>query len=422
VSRQKRPQEIALTVFFMAALFAATTAAAQVETVLHSFAGTFTDGSYPLSNLIVDKAGNLYGTTVGGGPAGLGTVFELSPQAGGGWKVKILHSFNNGSSDGYSPYAGLILDASGNLYGATSAGGSGDCGIDVGCGTVFEVTQVGGAWRERILYNFKGNGVDGYGPLGGVIFDGSGKLYGVTNFGGVYSQGVVFELTPKAGEWGEHLLHTFHHDGRKNLDGANPVPGLVSDASGNLYGTTTDGGAYGYGTVFEMVRGAEGIWTEKILYSFNNHLTDGLVPDAGVVFDSSGNLYGTNVGGGRYAEGTVFELVSQSGGNWSEAILHNFSADGTDGFPPEGGVIFDTSGSLFGTTVNGGSGSNPSGTIYKLTPSSGGTWTEDILFNFSGSSGSSPGASLVFDASGNVYGTTQGGGAYDAGTVFELTP
>jgi len=421
MSRQKR-QKITLTVFVMAALFAATTAAAQVETVLHSFTGPFTDGSNPLSNLVVDKAGNLYGTTYAGGAVGLGTVFELSPQAGGGWTEEILHNFNNESSDGYFPYAGLTIDASGNLFGTTSTGGIGDCEIDMGCGTVFELTHVGGAWREKIIYSFKG-GVDGFSPLGGVIFDGSGKLYGVTNLGGAYSQGVVFELILKAGEWGEHLLHTFHHDGEKHLDGANPVPGLVCDALGNLYGTTTDGGAYGYGTVFEMVRGAGESWAEKILYSFNNNLTDGLVPDAGVIFDSSGNLYGTNVGGGQYAEGTVFELVPQSGGSWSEVVLHNFSADGTDGFPPQGGVIFDTSGSLYGTTVNGGSGINPSGIVYKLTPSSGGAWTENILFNFGESgSGSSPAASLVFDASGNLYGTTQSGGTYNFGTVFELVP
>jgi uncharacterized repeat protein (TIGR03803 family) len=419
--RQEVSLRSTITILAAALLFAATTAAAQVETALHNFGNTTRDGSYPLSNLIFDSAGNLYGTTGEGGAYGYGTVFELSPQSGGGWTEKDLHSFNFNGIDGFNPYAGLIFDASGNLYGTTSDGGSGgNCGID-GCGTVFELTQVGGVWRERILYSFKDNGVDGFGPLGGVIFGSSGRLYGVTAFGGAYGQGIVFELAYKSGAgWSEHILHTFHHDGTTNFDGANPLEALISDSSGNLYGTANGGGTHGWGTVFEMSPATGGAWTEKTVYNFNNNGSDGNTPVAGVIFDASGNLYGTTVNGGTAGLGTVFELVNQGGGNWSEAILHSFSQNGTDGFHPEGGVIFDGSGNLFGTTADGGNASSPNGIVYELTPS-GGAWTETILFNFS-RSGASPQASLVFGASGNLYGTTSSGGAFNLGTVFELTP
>jgi len=421
--RKKSLISLTLTVLATAALFAATTAAAQVETVLHNFGSKSQDGAYPLSTLVFDSAGNLYGTTGEGGVCGYGVVFELSPKSGGGWTEKNLHSFNFNGADGFYPYAGLIFDSAGNLYGTTSDGGDGgDCGVD-GCGTVFELLpQSGGAWMERIVYSFKANGVDGFGPLGGLVFDSSGHLYGVTAFGGAYGQGIVFELAPKTGGgFGERILHTFHYDGTSFFDGANPLAGLVSDASGNLYGTANGGGAHGWGAVFEMKRSASGGWSEKSLYSFDHNGTDGVTPIAGVTFGSSGNLYGTTVNGGVSGLGTVFELTPQTGGNWSEAILHSFSQNDTDGFNPYGGVLFDASGNLYGTTAGGGSGSSAAGTVYELTPTSGGEWNEDILFSFS-RSGSSPEAGLVFDASGNLYGTTQSGGAFNLGTVFEITP
>jgi uncharacterized repeat protein (TIGR03803 family) len=334
---------------------------------------------------------------------------------------KILHSFNFNRIDGTYPYATLIFDASGNLYGTTSSGGAGTCGTN-GCGTVFELLpQSGGAWTERILYSFKNNGIDGFGPLAGVVFDSSGNLYGTTSGGGAFELGTVFELSPKAGGgWGERLLHTFHYDGKTFFDGSVPYARLVVDTAGNLYGTTNQGGGHGFGTVFEVVHTAGGGWALKTLHSFNPDGTDGIYPFTGVVFDKSGNLCGATYNGGAHGYGSVFELTPQSNGSWSETIVHSFNQDGTDGTDPYGGVVLDAAGNIFGTTANGGGARNPSGTVFELTPSSGG-WTENVLYSFD-KTGTSPEASLVLDSAGNLYGTTRVGGAFNYGTVFEITP
>jgi uncharacterized repeat protein (TIGR03803 family) len=289
-----------------------TTGGDWTEKVLHSFNGT--DGSYVQAGLIIDSAGNLYGTTYGGGTYGDGTVFELTPNshvADRGWTEKVLHNFNNDGTDGVYPYAGLIIDASGNLYGTTSYGGTYDCYDDDGyhCGTVFELTPMaGGVWKEKVLHSF-GNGTDAAYPYGGLAFDAAGNLYGTTYGGGTYSDGTVFELTPNShvadGGWTEEVLHSFG----TGTDAAYPHGGLIIDAAGNLYGMTYRGGFYGYGTVFELTPRAGGDWTEEVLHSFNNNGTDGVDPYAGLMFDSAGNLYGTTYGGGAYSHGTVFEIV-----------------------------------------------------------------------------------------------------------------
>jgi uncharacterized repeat protein (TIGR03803 family) len=223
------------------------------EKVLHSFKNNGNDGSSSYASLIFDGVGNLYGTTAGGGAKSLGTVFELRPKTGGGWTEKLLHSFIDSGKDGYYPEAGLIFDASGNLYGTTAFGGSGSC--TDGCGTVFELTpKTGGGWTEKILHNLNNNGKDGYYPFArGLIFDGAGNLYGTTESGGSGSCrdgcGTVFELTPKTGGgWTEKVLYNFKNNSR---DGRKPGAGLIFDASGNLYGTTY-GGGHGGGTVFEI--------------------------------------------------------------------------------------------------------------------------------------------------------------------------
>jgi uncharacterized repeat protein (TIGR03803 family) len=276
------------------------------ERVLHNFVND-KDGMFPDASLVFDKAGNLYGTTSQGGQYSLfGTVFELSPSSGGKWAERILHNFNNNGRDGYQPLAGLIVDASGNLYGETSQGGS---GTGCSCGTVFELSPgKNGVWTEKVLHNFNNNGKDGFYPYQGLILDVSGNLYGTTYQGGTHRNGTVFELSPGAhGRWTEHVLHSF--DGN---DGANPAAGLSLDAAGNLYGTTQSGGTYSEGTVFELSPGTNGKWMERVLHSFSNNGKDGTWPEAAVIFDSSGNLYGTTRTGGAYGNGTVFEIVGAS--------------------------------------------------------------------------------------------------------------
>ena len=220
-----------------------------------------------------------------------------------------------------------------------------------------------------MLYSFINNGTDGIVPDGGVIFDGAGNLYGTTFSGGTHSEGTVYELTPAGGGgWTEKVLHSFDQNG---TDGAFPAAALIFDTAGNLYGTTAGGGTYSKGTVFELTPVGGGTWTEKVLYSFGNG-TDGFSPYSGLVFDAAGNLYGTAYYGGTYSRGTVFELSPGAGGTWTEKVLHSFG-NGTDASQPFSGLTFDTAGNLYGTTEVGGA--HTAGTVYELTPAGGGTWT-----------------------------------------------
>ena len=280
----------------------ATAGGAWTEKVLHNFNHNGTDGYWPIASPILDAAGNLYGTTFQGGAYDLGTVFELTP-TGGGWTETVLHTFS-GYTDGGSPWAGLVFDTAGNLYGTTPYGG------DYYAGTVFELTPTaGGGWTKQVLHSFSPDCTDGYEPYAGLIFDTAGNLYGTTSAGGTYScngsqGGTVFELTPtEGGGWTETVLHSFNSNG---TDGIIPYASLVFDTAGNLYGTTVSGGTYNYGTVFKLSPG-EGGWTETVLHTFNG--TDGAAPYAGLIRDAAGNLYGTTFLGGAYGGGTVFELT-----------------------------------------------------------------------------------------------------------------
>jgi uncharacterized repeat protein (TIGR03803 family) len=309
--------------------------------------------------LISDASGALYSTTEAGGAFGVGTVFQLTPPAvaGGGWTETVLHSFNG--SDGEYPYAGLISDASGTFYSDTNWGGT------YGKGTVFKLTPptvAGGGWTETVVHSFAGS--DGFEPVGSLISDASGALYGVTNRGGISDLGTVFKLTPPSvagGSWTEQVLYTF----TGGTDGAVPQAGVIFDASGALYGTTYVGGANGSGTVFKLTPPAVGggAWIETILYSFSG--SDGATPFTTLIFDASGALYGTTLGGGAFGVGTVFQLTppSVAGGAWTETILHSFA--GSDGARPYAGLISDPYGALYGTTSAGGT--NGAGTVFKLT-------------------------------------------------------
>jgi uncharacterized repeat protein (TIGR03803 family) len=376
--------------------------AADAEKVLHSFTGG--DGSIPYPAVIFDAKGNLYGTTALGGASGAGAVFELIP-SNGKWTEKVLHSFNG--QDGAEPFASLIFDAKGNLYGTTEAGGAN------GDGTVFELTSSKGSWTETTLYNF--NGQDGNEPEGGVVFDAKGNLYGTTTLGGTYDDGTVFELTSSGGKWTERVLHNFNPSGK---DALFPEASVVFDSNGNLYGTTYGGGANGAGTVFELTPTSKGAWTAKVLHSFNLNGKDGIVPEAALIFDAKGNLYGTTSAGGTNNEGTVFELTP-SNGKWTEKVLYSFSHSG--GSVLFSGITFDAKGNLYGSTYAGGKYSY--GTVFELTPANG-KWAEQVLHSFDPNNGDGllSTAGVAFDKKGNLYGTTYEGGASGNGVVFEISP
>jgi|HubBroStandDraft_6_1064221.scaffolds.fasta_scaffold62555_2 uncharacterized repeat protein (TIGR03803 family) len=402
---------------------------AATETVLYNFS-VGAGGSYPYASLVFDAAGNLYGTTEEGGIYDQGVVFELTLKADGGWTKKVVHMFNPNARDGALPYAGLIIDKVGDLYGTTALGGDLACNEGFGCGIVFELTPKGnGDWKETVLYRF--NGANGFQPLGNVVFDGAGNLYGTTAVGGAYGDGTVFELMPKAGGgWTERVLHNFD---RGTNDGVSPYAGVILDSTGNLYGTTVGGGTYDWGTVFELTPKAGGGWKEKILHNFNNNHKDGAAPQASLVFDALGNLYGTTRVGGSAGGcstegcGTVFELTPEADGGWTEKVVHTFRFNGADGHFPTASLILDASDNLYGTTLAGGTHND--GTAFELTPKADGVWTEVVLHSFylnHGTDGTSPSAGLIFDASGNLYGTTSEGGTgtckYGCGTAFEITP
>jgi uncharacterized repeat protein (TIGR03803 family) len=398
---------------FTVALLAASSGAN--EKVVHNFGTGHNNGLSPYTGLIFDGSGNLYGTTVMGGSENGGTVFETSPNGSGGWTTRVLYNFGISGTDGQQPYAGLIFDGAGNLYGTTSAGGS------EGYGTVFELTPNGsGGWREVTLHNFGIAYTDGIYPYAGLIFDGSGNLYGTTSKGGSEGHGTVFEMTPNgSGGWTEMVLHNF---GITGTDGMGPYADLIFDAAGNLYGTTALGGSEGEGTVFEMTPNGSGGWTERVLHNFGIGDADGLYSYAGLIFDSAGNLYGTTAGGGSADDGTVFEMTSNGSGGWTERVLHNFGISGTDGMGPYAGLIFDAAGNLYGTTALGGS--EGEGAVFEMTPNGSGGWTEVALHNFgiSDTDGQQPHAGLIFDSAGSLYGTTSLGGSQNDGTVFEVIP
>ncbi len=389
--------------------------------VLHRF-GKGIDGQGPDAALILDREGNLYGTTSAGGASGGGTVFQLTTNSNGGWTESVLYNLPGGAA-GYFPFAGLVLDSAGNLYGAASLGGDNSCDI-AGCGTIFKLTaNSNGSWTPSVLHTF--TGADGDGPYGSLVFDAAGKnLFGTTIAGGAGTEctggcGVVFELTPNSdGTWTESVLHSF-----AGADGQAPRAAIVFDAAGkNLFGTTVLGGSGtlctgGCGVVFELTPNSDGTWTESVLHSFTG--ADGIVPYDALVLDAAGNLYGTTSGGGSSANGVVFKLTPKADGSWKETVLHNFRD--APCAEPIGGLIFDPAGSLYGTTWSGASGN---GTVFKMIPNSNGGWTFTALHAFAGMPGTQPFDSLVLDTAGRLYGTTSacGSDAGCSGTVFEVIP
>ena len=420
---------------------------AQTENVLYSFTGA-TDGGFPLSSLLLDNGGNLYGTSSQGGYLsgcalrGCGVVYRLSPNSSG-WTETVLYTFTGGI-DGAAPVAGLIADHSGNLYGTAAVGGDLSCNPPNGCGVVFELSPAASGWKQTVLYTFRGGG-DGNGPSAPLVFDSAGNLYGTAVIGGNKTKcflngcGVVFKLSPSSAGWKRKVLHAFS-GGR---DGAYPQADLILDLAGNLYGTTANGGNKlttcggvfpGCGVAFELSPNSIGGWKETVLHTFSGG-RDGAIPLAGLIFDKTRNLYGTTEAGGGSANcqgcGVVFRLSPASNG-WKENVLHTFSCCKGGGMP-HGGLILDTAGNLYGTAIELGDlmscpGSSGCGVVFKLSPLSGGGWKKTVLHAFHKSDGAGPAASVILDSAGNLYGTTAAGGNVSdcfragCGVVFQIGP
>jgi uncharacterized repeat protein (TIGR03803 family) len=408
--------EMAARMIFVSPLvtIAAPVSPAQTFTTLYSFTGV-PDGAKPVAGLLQDAQGNLYGTTSEGGNV-LGVVFRLDTTG----QETVLHNFAGGKSDGLGPLASLIRDVQGNLYGTTQDGGNSTCNQGRYCGMVFKLSSAG---KLTALHAFTG-GADGSNPSGELIRDARGNFYGTAmaggnpncSFGSFKGCGTVFEIT-KTGKF--TLLYSF----KGGKDGANPVAGLVRDGSGNLYGTTYSGGGHSVcgdecGTVFKLSKTGH----ETLLHRFAAR-ADGAFPSSTLVLDEHGNLYGTTrtAGRSRCHCGTIFKVNSK--GNFT--VLHAFKGgkdgDGKDGDQPDAGLIRDATGNLYGTTYFGGP--NNTGTIFKLDKNG----NEAILYSFTSddgqgnSDGAGPAGRLLLDANGNLYGTAFYGGHDDVGTVFKLT-
>jgi uncharacterized repeat protein (TIGR03803 family) len=397
---------VAVITIFAAVLSAQPSLAATIN-VLYTFAGG-TDGADPYGGLIFDSAGNLYGTTVSGGVYGGGTVFELKLNADGTYSETVLHSFDSNTGDGAIPYCSLAIDKSGNLYGTTYYGGT------YGNGTVFELAHgANGTWKERILHHFNANAKDGFNPYAGIVLDSSGNLYGAAYSGGSYGSGTVFELARTiSGRWQYKILHGFNY-----TNGSAPMGSLIFDAKGNLYGTTQYGGSLQHGVVFELIPNSIGTWSEKVLHTFNPNGSDGYAPYSGLAMDSKGNLYGTTLYGGiSSSQGSVYQLSLTSKG-WKETVIHSFAATG-DGIDPYGPPVVDSNGNVYGTTWQSLVGNvGGAGIVYELSPT-GVSWQETILNNFiAPEQYGNPYSGLILDQHGNLYGT-----AYGGSVVYEVTP
>ncbi|HSY64150.1 MAG TPA: choice-of-anchor tandem repeat GloVer-containing protein [Terriglobales bacterium] len=416
---------VALAALVMSSAMASVEAPSAYK-IIHSFGqhGSHgVDGESPYSGLTIDAAGNLYGTTSfnSGAYGGNGVAFELSPMADGRWREAIIHIFQG--TDGRTPYSSLTFDAAGNLYGTTTQGGA------YSCGTVFELSA--NNRQESVLYSFAG-GSDGCTPGDSVVFDSKGNLYGTTVGGGLVNCinqtlgcGLVFELTPNSGGWTKKVLHEF--TGGK--DGGMARAGVVLDGNGNVYGTAAFGGMIkkcgttGCGTIYELTPNSSGRWKFEVLHRFTDG-DDGAAPFGTLTLDAENNIYGTTASGGKYVyPGVVFELTRSSTG-WKEQVLHAFTG-GNDGASPYYETLtFDKAGNIYGTTEAGGVYGN--GVVFELMPSPEGTWREKVLHTFGSTSGdgANPYAGVILDSAGRVFGTTLSGGhaTIAAGTVFEKTP
>ena len=418
ISVMNIPAAMLMVAGAMLLVFTAAQAQAQTFTVIHTFTGGG-DGADPRVGVTPDGRGNLYGTASAGGPRHAGVVFKLS-HSGTGWVLNPLYSFTGDgrNDDGRYPNSRVIIGPDGALYGMTTSGGPMDGG------TVFKLTPPTTvcrstlcSWTETVLHTFPDPaGTDGLNPVGDLVFDAAGNVYGITPSGGSGNPngcyngcGVVFQMHRSQGAWTENIVHEF----TAGSDGGAPQQGVALDASGNLYGAACTGGFYGHGVDFEI---SVSDWVETPLYTFQGG-SNGNCP-FGVIRDSSGNLYGSS-GGGSNGRGQVYE-ISRGNGGWNLSSLYSFLVGGG-----ANNLTLDGHGNLYGTTFQGGNYNV--GTVFKLTYSSG-TWTYTLLHEFTGGAdGSYPQDQVVVDSNGNVFGTASNGGDYQCsydgcGTVWEITP
>jgi len=390
--------------------------------VLHSFGGP-NDGNDPSGPPLLDDKGNLYGVTSGGpGQYGNGTAYELTPNAIGAWSETVLHPFKFGS-DGAIPWGGLVLDSAGNIYGTLAGDGR------LAAAGVFELSRGSGGWENTVIY------ADGAGP--GVVMDKVGNLYGQIGPGQYKYYGAVGELSPGSDGWTYTALYSFCS--QQDCAGGYGMPAPpIWDGKGNLYGTTDFGGngqpfcwrsgGAGCGVLFEMTPNGDGTWSYHVLHRFASYPTDGQSPAAGLVMDSAGNLYGSTVAGGRYGRrdggygnGTVFKLAF-TGGKWKKTDIYEFPKC-SDGCNPGYAMVFDKAGNLYGA-ANGGlpdCDGYDCGVVFKLAPQEDGKWTYSVVHKFTAADGEYP-LGVIIDSKGNLFGTTQSFGKYYAGTAFEITP
>jgi len=415
-NRITRPLSWILSIFAVATTLGHGAVATNPPKMIYSFGGG-PDGEYADTDLVVDKAGSIYGTSVQGGAYGSGTVWQLSLSANG-WAHTVLYSFKGGA-DGGEPYKGVALDAQGNLYGTAGVGGKfvGPCS-DTGCGIVFKLSQSNGTWTYRVIHSFTG-GSDGYGPGSPPVVDRHGNVYGMTPTGGsnACACGAVFQLRFEDGRWHFSVIHAFA-GGNDGIGGSAGRPLL--DHAGNLYSVSTAGGANGKGIAFQLKHTVDGTWKQTILYTFKGQPDAGF-PYSGLIFDTQGNLYGTTYYDGASGNGSVYELSRQEDGSWKELVLYSFKG-GSDGGGSIGTLVFAKA-NLYGTTSEGGSSACGCGTIFRLAPLLDGQWQENVIFRFQGVP--KPGFAyngMTPDGLGNLYGATVHGGLTDDGALYKLIP
>lgn len=401
-------------------LFLISLAFGTSERALYNFGAPGSgDGLYPFAQIVLDSSGNLYGTTQMGGSYNAGILFELSPNGKGQWTETVLHEFTGGS-DGDNPGAGLLFDSAGNIYGTAGYGGAN------GSGVVYELSpQSGGGWAYNVLYSFGAypTSGDGLGPNSALVFDKQGNLFGTTSEGGVAGCfegcGTVFELSPVGGGvWKEQLIHEFPGDGS---DGELPSGGLTIDSSGQLYGTAQNGGATGSGILYQLrYSSSSNKWLETIVHQFTSTATDGGFPEGGVV-SRGGHLYGTTEGGGVNGHGTIFDTTFSKSSGWVTTTLYSFGQSFSgDGISPQSGLTVDSTGNLYGTASYGGA-FNYYGAAFELSKSANNTWSETILHSFNGTDGFAPVATPVLRG-GRLYGTAPEGGANSSGVIYLIRP
>ncbi len=389
-------------------------AQAQTESVLYNFCSqrNCSDGGYPISGLTL-HGGNLYGTTLyNGGETSTGNVFELSPNGSGGWTETVLYSFSctdfeDDCPDGGAPEGTVIFDGKGNLYGTTSEGGNHNCDSTPGCGVVFELSPVGAGWTETRLYAFcselvSGQCQGGWFPGGTLVMDTAGNLYGTDGIGD-------FELSPSAGSWTEQLITH------------NPSSALTMDAAGNIFGLAPN--STGQQTVFELSPNGEGGWNSTVIYTFPT-IPKGDNFSSPLAIDKAGNFYGTmseSSERGKPVYGSVYKLLLLNS-EWTKQTIYSFLASDSEaeGNEPTGGLVLDSLGNIYGTTLHGGA--NNEGAVFELSPPlSGLLYKEKVLWSFNGTDGGQPNGALIFDGTGNLYGMTSGGGSTGNGVAFEVT-